>query len=213
MRPHCNSVYKQNGMVTRSSVLQLEVLIRKLPSVDRLPSSSIVVGEISTLKDTRTPHGKHTEAAHRTTKESQKKKGRSLPGTWTEGSPCGKLILCNQSHAPLCTALWSSLQGKVCVRFSWRVWWDYKTSWLFAVISDQIFHNQNKKCWYGNVVHVQIKFIVARKWVFIESHFNISHNKASKTLFWHCYQFLRILFAVSWHIKSCQTFFFLLVEL
>lgn len=39
-------------MITRSSVLQLEVLIWKLPTVDGLPSSSVVVSEISTLKDT-----------------------------------------------------------------------------------------------------------------------------------------------------------------
>lgn len=37
-------------MITRSSVLQLEVLVRKLPAVDGLSSSSIVVGEVSTLK-------------------------------------------------------------------------------------------------------------------------------------------------------------------
>lgn len=37
-------------MITRSSVLQLEVFIWKLPSVDGLSSSAIVVGEISTLK-------------------------------------------------------------------------------------------------------------------------------------------------------------------
>lgn len=48
--PSFTAVYKQNGMITRSSVLQLEVLIGKLPAVNRLPSSSIVVGEISTLK-------------------------------------------------------------------------------------------------------------------------------------------------------------------
>lgn len=37
-------------MITWSCVLQFEVLIRKLPSVDGFSSSSIVVGEVSTLK-------------------------------------------------------------------------------------------------------------------------------------------------------------------
>lgn len=38
-----------HGQDTRSSVLQLEVLISKLQSIDRLPSSPIVVSEIPTL--------------------------------------------------------------------------------------------------------------------------------------------------------------------
>lgn len=37
-------------MITRSSVLQFEVLIWKLPTVDGLSSSAIVVSEISSLK-------------------------------------------------------------------------------------------------------------------------------------------------------------------
>lgn len=37
-------------MITWPRVLQFEVLIRKFPSVNGLPSSSIVVGEVSTLK-------------------------------------------------------------------------------------------------------------------------------------------------------------------
>lgn len=45
-----SSAQTGTGSFTRSSVLQLEVLIRELPSIDRLPPSSVVVGEISTLK-------------------------------------------------------------------------------------------------------------------------------------------------------------------
>lgn len=41
---------EQTGRLTRSGVLQLKVLIRKLPPVDRLPSSSVVVGEIPPLR-------------------------------------------------------------------------------------------------------------------------------------------------------------------
>lgn len=37
-------------IITRSSVLQFEVLIWKLPTVDGLSSSAIVVSEISSLK-------------------------------------------------------------------------------------------------------------------------------------------------------------------
>lgn len=60
---------RQNGMITRSSVLQLEVLIRKLPAVDGLPSSSIVVSEISTLKTHVTVNG--TATACQTTKREK----------------------------------------------------------------------------------------------------------------------------------------------
>lgn len=35
---------------------------------------------------------------------------RVVPGTWTEGSPCGKWIPCNQNRVPLCTELGSSLE-------------------------------------------------------------------------------------------------------
>lgn len=38
-------------MITWPRVLQFEVLIRKFPSVNGFPSSSIVVGEVSTLKN------------------------------------------------------------------------------------------------------------------------------------------------------------------
>lgn len=36
-----------------------------------------------------------------------------IPGTWTQGSPCGKLIPCNRNRVLLCTEPGSSLKGGV----------------------------------------------------------------------------------------------------
>lgn len=47
--PRQQSAEWNKGIITRSSVLQFEVLVRKLPSIDRLPSSSIVISEITSL--------------------------------------------------------------------------------------------------------------------------------------------------------------------
>jgi len=40
---------EQSRTPTRSSVLQLEVLVRKLLSVDALAAGAVVVGEVATL--------------------------------------------------------------------------------------------------------------------------------------------------------------------
>ena len=52
----CNKF--QQKLITRSSMLQFEVLIGKLPSIDGLPTSSVVVSEISPLSETyvQRPH-------------------------------------------------------------------------------------------------------------------------------------------------------------
>lgn len=104
--PLTATVLKQM-IITRSGMLQFEVLVRKLPSIDGLSPSSIVVCEVSTLKSQRhmiVPTLKYVIRKPKHTIE------KSLPDTWTEGSPCGKWILCNQSHVLLCTALWNFLQ-------------------------------------------------------------------------------------------------------
>ncbi len=62
-------------MITGSSVLQLEVLIRKLPPVDRFPPSSVVVGEISSLK-THKLHCLHATACQMT--KERHKRGREV---------------------------------------------------------------------------------------------------------------------------------------
>lgn len=95
-------------MITWSCVLQFEVLIRKLPSVDGFSSSSIVVGEVSTLK-------KHMISwiLRYSSTQGSRWDSEVIPGTWTEGSPCGKLIPCNRNRVLLCTELGSSLKGGV----------------------------------------------------------------------------------------------------
>lgn len=99
-------------MITRSSVRQLEVLVGKLPAVDGLSSGSIVVGEISTLKARALVWWYGIRMA-----ENWERDDKNLPGTWSEGSPCGRWSPCSQSRALLCRAPGSSLQETL-----WTLW-------------------------------------------------------------------------------------------
>lgn len=60
-------------MITRSGVLQLEVLIRKHVSINGLSSGSIVIGEVSTLQPRNTQQCNPTETGHLTTKLRRKR--------------------------------------------------------------------------------------------------------------------------------------------
>lgn len=60
------------GTITRSSVLQLEVLIRKLPPIDGLPSSSIVISKVTSLKT----HMTVIELQHHIGKQKTQKRTR-----------------------------------------------------------------------------------------------------------------------------------------
>lgn len=53
-------------------MLQLEVLIGELPSIDRLPSSPIVVCEVTTLKNTKAHRCNYTAGQLKANKRERK---------------------------------------------------------------------------------------------------------------------------------------------